>query len=117
LYKLVANTFYGTIVENVRKRANVRLIANPAKFVRSVSKASYKRSSMINADLAMVENFRVKVVLSKAIAVGCAILKFAKLVMYQFYYDACCRRSATVCVSVLPTRTASSVTSRAMTSR
>jgi len=48
LYKLIANAFYGKTVENVRKRVNVRLIADPAKFVHSVSKASYKRSSIIN---------------------------------------------------------------------
>jgi len=81
LYKLTANTSYGKTVENVRKRANVRLIADTAKFVRSVSKACYKRSSTVNTDLAMVENFRAKAVLSKPIAVGCAIL-----VMYKFYY-------------------------------
>ena len=46
-----------------------------------------KRSSIIKADLAMVENFRTKAVLSKPIAIGCTILEFAKLVMYEFYYD------------------------------
>jgi len=56
-YKLIANAFYGKTVENVQKRANDRLIADPAKFVRSVLKASYKHSSITNADLAMVENF------------------------------------------------------------
>jgi len=35
----------------------------------------------------MVENFRAKAVLSKPIAIGCAILEFAKLVMCEFYYD------------------------------
>jgi len=75
------------MVENVRKCANIRLIADPAKFVCSVSKASYKCSSIINADLAMVENVRTKAVLSKPIAIGCAILEFAKLVMFEFYYD------------------------------
>jgi len=87
LYKLIAKEFYGKTVENVRKRANVHLIADPAKFVRSVSKASYKRSSIINANLAMVENYHAKAVQSKPIAIGCAILEFAKLVMYEFYYD------------------------------
>ena len=87
LYKLIANTFYGKTVENVRKRANVRLIAYPAKFVCSILKASYKRLSIFNTDLAMVENFRAKAVLSKPIAVRCAILEFVKLVMYEFYYD------------------------------
>jgi len=32
-----------------------------------------------------VENFCAKAVLSKPIAVGCAILEFAKFVMYEFY--------------------------------
>jgi len=35
----------------------------------------------------MVENLCAKAVLSKPISVGCAILEFAKLVMYKFYYD------------------------------
>ena len=74
LYKLIANAFYGKTVENVRKRANVRLIADPAKFVRSILKASYKHSSIINADLAMVENLCAKAVLSKPIAVGLSLI-------------------------------------------
>jgi len=46
LYKLIANTFYCKTVENVRKRANVRLIADPAKFVRSVSKAECRKRTI-----------------------------------------------------------------------
>jgi len=87
LYKLLANAFYGKTVENVRKRSNVRLICDPVKLVRAVGKASYKRSQIINEDLALVENARTKIVLSKPIAVGCTILEIAKLVMYEFYYE------------------------------
>ena len=115
LCKLIANTFYGKTVENVRKRANIRLIANPAKFVRSISKVSHKRSSIINAYLAMVENFRAKALLSKPIAVGCAILEFAKLVMYEFYYD-CLLPTFGDSLRLCFTDTDSFVTSRAMTS-
>jgi len=74
LYKLIANAFYGKTVENVRKRTNVRLISDLVKFERAVGKASYKRSMIINQDLALVENHRCKVTLSKPIAIGCAIL-------------------------------------------
>lgn len=69
-------------MENVRKRAN-----DPSKFVCCISIASYKHSPVINEDLALVEDFHAKAVLSKPIAVGCIILEFAKLVMYEFYYD------------------------------
>jgi len=79
--------FYGKTVENVRNRVNVRLISDPRKFVKAVGKASYKRSQIINTDLALVENVKGKILLSKPIAVGCTILEIAKLVMYEFYYD------------------------------
>jgi len=59
-YKLIANSFYGKTVENVRKCVNVRLISDPKKFERAVSKASYKKSVIVNEDLAMVENVREK---------------------------------------------------------
>ena len=87
LYKLIANAFYGKTVENIRKRANVRLISDPTKLQRAIAKASYKRSLIVNEDLVMVENQRTKITLSKPIAIGCAILEIAKLVMYEFYYD------------------------------
>ena len=84
---MLANAFYGKTVENVRKRTNVRLISDPDKFVRAVGKANYKRSAIINPDLVMLESARSKIVMSKPIAVGCAILEIAKLIMYEFYYD------------------------------
>ena len=74
LYKLLANAFYGKTVENVRNRVNVRLISDPRKFVKAVGKASYKRSQIINTDLALVENVKGKILLSKPIAFGCTIL-------------------------------------------
>jgi len=87
LYKLLANSFYGTTCENVRWRCNVHLIADERKFVRAVAKANYKRLQIINDDLAMVECNKTKIQMCKPIAIGCTILEYAKLVMYQFYYD------------------------------
>ena len=87
LYKLFANAFYGKTVENVRKRSNIKLISDAKKLVRLVGKASYKRSQIINSDLVMVENAKEKICLCKPIAIGCAILEIAKLIMYEFYYD------------------------------
>jgi len=71
----------------VRKRANVRLICDPNKLAKAVAKASYKRSQIINADLALVENMKSKIHLIKPITIGCTILEIAKLITYEFYYD------------------------------
>jgi len=87
LYKLIANAFYGKTVDNVPKRSNIRLIADSTKFVRAISKATYKRSAVMNDQLALVENMHAKIKMCKPIAVGCTILEIAKFIMYQFYYD------------------------------
>ena len=87
LYKLLANSFYGKTCENVRRRCNIRLISDEKRFVRAVSKANYKRSQIINEDLAMVECTKTKILMCKPIAIGCTTLEYAKLVMYEFYYD------------------------------
>jgi len=111
LYKLLANAFYGKTVENVRKRANVRLICDPNKLVKAVAKASYKRSQIINADLALVENMRSKIHLTKPIAIGCTILEIAKLIMYEFYYDCLVPKFGDKLRLCFTERTASSATS------
>ena len=45
------------------------------------------RDRIINDDLVMVEAAKNRILMCKPIAIGCCILEFAKLVMYEFYYD------------------------------
>ena len=87
LAKLQANSTYGKTTENVRNRQNIRLIADPAKLLKAVSKPSYQESKIINAYLVMVRAGRHKVTLNKPIAVGFAILELSRLIMYKFYYE------------------------------
>ena len=82
LYKLLANSFYGKTCENVHRRCNVRLISDKKNFISADSKDNYKRSQIINDDLAMVECAKTKILMCKPIAIGCNILEYAKLVMY-----------------------------------
>jgi len=85
--KLQANATYGKTMEQVRNRVNIRLIVDPAKLRKAVSKPSYRQAQIINKDLVMVRGARQKVLLNKPIAVGFSILDLSKLTMYQFYYD------------------------------
>ena len=87
LAKLQANATFGKTMENVRNRVNVRLIVDPDKLTKAVSKPSFRQSEIINQDLVMVKAARGKIMLNKPIAVGFAILELSKLIMYQFYYD------------------------------
>jgi len=87
LAKLQANATFGKTMENVRNRVNIRLIADPNKLIKSVSKPSFRQSEIINHDLVMVRGARGKITLNKPIAVGFTILELSKLIIYQFYYE------------------------------
>jgi len=97
LAKLQANATFGKTMENVRNRVNVRLIADPDKLTKAVSKPSFRQSEIINQDLVMVKAARVKIMLNKPIAVGFAILELSKLIMYEFYYDVMKRKYGDKC--------------------
>jgi len=87
LPKLQANATFGKIMEQVHNRQNIRLIADPAKLRKAVSKPSYRLAQIINQDLVMVRAQKQKVLLNKPIAVGFCILDLSKLIMYKFFYD------------------------------
>ena len=97
LAKLQANATFGKTMENVRNRVNVRLIADPDKLTKAVSKPSFRHSEIINQDLVMVKVARGKIMLNKPIAVGFTILELSKLIMYQFYYDVMKRKFGDKC--------------------
>ena len=87
LAKLQANATFGKTMEQARNRQNTRLIADPVKLRKAVSKPSYRMAEIINPDLVMVRAARQKVFLNKPIGVGFCILELSKLIMYRFYYD------------------------------
>ena len=87
LAKLQGNATFGKTMEQVRHRVNIRLIADPNKLTKAVSKVSFRQSEIINDDLVMVRAARQRVKLNKPIAVGFAILELSKNIMYSFYYD------------------------------
>ncbi len=87
LAKLQINATFGKTMEQVRNRVNIRLIADPNKLRKAVSKPSYRQAQIINSDLVMVRAAAQKILLNKPIAVGFCILELSKVTMYKFYYD------------------------------
>jgi len=85
--KLQANATFGKTMEQARNRHNIRLIANPTKLRKAVSKPSYWLAQIINSNLVIVRAQREKVLLKKPIVVGFCILDLSKLIMYKFFYD------------------------------
>jgi len=87
LAKLQANATFGKTMEQVRNRVNVRLICDPNKLMKAVSRPTFRRAEIINDDLTLVCGARQCITLSKPISVGFSILEISKLIMYHFYYE------------------------------
>jgi len=87
LAKLQANATFGKTMEQVRHRVNIRLIADPNRLTKAVSKVTFRQSEIINQDLVMVRSARTKIKLNKPIAVGFCILELSKVIMYTFFYE------------------------------
>ena len=84
LAKLQANATFGKTLEHVRHRVNIRLICDPNKLTKAVSKVTFHQSEIINDDLVMVRATKKAVTLNKPISVGFTILEISKLIMYHF---------------------------------
>jgi len=74
-------------MEQVRHRVNVRLISDPNKLAKAVSRPTFRRPKIINDNLTLVRGARQRVTLNKPISAGFSILEISKLIMYEFYYD------------------------------
>jgi len=74
-------------MQQVRHHVNVRLICDPNKLAKAVSRLTFRCAEIINNDLTLVRGARQRVTLNKPISVCFSILKISKLVMYEFYYD------------------------------
>ena len=88
LYKLLPNAVFGKTCENLRQRVNLRLVTDSRKLVRIAGKSTFKKSTIINSDLVLVESARAKILMNRPLIVGFTILEMAKLLMYRFYYEA-----------------------------
>jgi len=58
LVKLQAIATFGKTMQQVRNRVNVRLICDPKKLAKAVSRPTVRQAEIINEDLTMVRGAR-----------------------------------------------------------
>ena len=88
-FKLMNNSFYGKLMENIRKRMNLDLLPKEdiMKKIKRQSKVTF------NGKVADYESFKLfsfnkeSIVYTKPIYDGFTILDLSKLFMYEFYYE------------------------------
>ena len=86
-FKLMNNSVFGKMMENIRKHKNIKLVTNKAQYLKTVMKPNFKSGVLFGENLMGCEMGKVKVVMKKPIYLGQVILDLSKIVMYEFHYD------------------------------
>lgn len=86
-WKLMNNSVFGKMIENVRNRQKVRIVLTQEYCSKLVKLPTMQFIEIINNDLAIVSLKKSSVYLDRPIYVGCAILDYAKEIMYDFHYN------------------------------
>ena len=87
LYKLCNNAVFGKMCEDLRKRIDVRIVAQQPEAERCIAKPTFDSFKIINDDITMVQCNKTSIMWRKPTYVGFTILELSKLHMYKFHYD------------------------------
>ena len=87
LYKLCNNAVFGKMCEDLRKRIDVRIVAQQPEAERCIAKPTFNSFKIINDDITMVQCNKTSIMWRKPTYVGFTILELSKLHMYKFHYD------------------------------
>ena len=85
--KLMNNSVFGKMMENIRKHRNIKLVTTEEKYLHTVMKPNFKSGVLFGENLMGCEMDKIKVVMNKPVYLGQAILDLSKIVMYEFHYD------------------------------
>ena len=86
-FKLMNNSVFGKMMENIRKHRNIKLVTTEEKYLHMVMKPNFKSGVLFGENLMGCEMGNIKVVMNKRVYLSQAILDLSKIVMYEFHYD------------------------------
>ncbi|XP_066905881.1 uncharacterized protein [Halyomorpha halys] len=86
-YKLMNNSVFGKTMENIRNRKYIKLLTDPVKYTKYVSKPNYEHTTIFSENLVAVHMKKIKVKFDKPIYIGMSILDISKIKMYDFHYN------------------------------
>ena len=86
-FKLMNNAVFGKMIENVKKRREIKLVVTEDPRKKLVSEPNYKSCVPFSDHLLAIQMRKMHIYMDKPIMVGQAILDKSKEFMYHFYYD------------------------------
>ena len=79
LFKLMNNSVFGKMMENIRKYRDIKLVTTDKKRSKLVSEPNYHTINLISEDLSIIEMKKTKVKMNKPIYLGLSILEISKI--------------------------------------
>ena len=86
-FKLISNSVFGKMIENIRKHKDINLVTNKEAYLKRVMKLNFKSGIQISSNLMGCEMGKIQVVMNKSVYLGQAIFVLSKIIMYEFHYD------------------------------
>ena len=86
-FKLMNNSVFGKMMENLRNHVNVELVTSRERLRKVLAKPSIKSFKLFDENLAAVEVQKTVLTLNRSIYVGMTILDLRKTLMYDIYYN------------------------------
>ena len=85
-FKLVNNSVFGKIMENVRKHRDIKLVTTDIRRNYLVSEPNYHTAKWFSETLLVIEIKKIKVKKKRSLYLGLSILEISKTT-YKFRYD------------------------------
>ena len=86
-FKLMNNSVFGKMMENIRKHRNIKLVTTEEKYLCTIMKPNFKSGVRFGENLMGCEMGKIKVIMKKPVYLSQVILDLSKIVMYEFHYD------------------------------
>ena len=87
LFKLMINSVFGKIMENLRNHRNIKLVTTDEKRSKLISEPNYHTIKRFSENLLSIEMKKTKVKMNKPAYLGMLILDISKTLTYKFWYD------------------------------
>ena len=86
-FKLMNNSVFGKTMENIRNRADIRLVTNESQARKLIKKPNFHHRNIFCENLVAIHLKKTRLVFNKPIYLGLSILDLSKTLMYDFHYN------------------------------
>ena len=84
-FKLMNNSVFGKNMENVRNHRDIKLVTTDERRNKLVSEPNYHSAKHFSENLLAIEMRKTKVIMTKSVYLGQAILDISKMLMYETF--------------------------------